>query len=63
MVVLLCGAALGLVQWWLRLKFLRYVYDRGGAADLDVASAALRSIDRRPPDPPGAAPQKSKPPA
>ncbi len=48
MLVLLAGAGasiLGVASWWLRLRFLRHVYDHGGAADLAVASAALRSLN------------------
>jgi hypothetical protein len=43
------SAALGALQSWLRLRFLRHVYDRGGPADLGVAGAAVRSIDGEPP--------------
>lgn len=43
------SAALGVLQWWLRLRFLRHVYDRGGPADLSMAGVALRSIDGEPP--------------
>lgn len=44
------GATLEVLQWWLRLRFLRHVYDRGGPADLRAAGAALKSImDRRSP--------------
>jgi hypothetical protein len=40
--------ALEALQWWLRLRFLRHVYDRGGPADLRVAGTVLRSIDAQP---------------
>lgn len=42
------SAALRVLQSWLRLRFLRHVYDRGGPVDPDVAGVALRSIDEVP---------------
>ena len=38
---------LGVVSWWLRLRFLRHVYDRGGAEDLAVAGTALCGLHAR----------------
>lgn len=48
-----CGGSgmLGLfttIRYWLRLRFLRHVYDRGGAPDLRVAGSALHATARRP---------------
>ena len=36
------SSAAVLVRYWLRLRFLRHVYDKGGAKDLAVAGRALR---------------------
>lgn len=35
------SSGFGLIGLWLKLRFLRHVYDRGGAADLRAASEAL----------------------
>lgn len=40
------GPAFGLLSLWLRLRFLRHVYDNGGAKDLRVAADALRGALR-----------------
>lgn len=40
------GSACGLLGLWLRLRFLRHVYDKGGAKDLRVAADALRGAVR-----------------
>jgi hypothetical protein len=40
------SSACGLLGLWLRLRFLRHVYDKGGAKDLRVAANALRGAFR-----------------
>lgn len=40
------SAVFGLLSLWLRLRFLRHVYDKGGAKDLRVAADALRGAFR-----------------
>lgn len=40
------GPAFGLLGLWLRLRFFRHVYDKGGAKDLRVAAEALRGALR-----------------
>ena len=35
------SSGFGLIGLWLKLRFLRHVYDRGGAEDLRTASSAL----------------------
>lgn len=37
----------GLVWRWVELRFLRRVYERGGAKDLKVAAEALRATRSR----------------
>ncbi len=34
-------AAFATIRFWLRLRFLKHVYDRGGARDLRAAGSAL----------------------
>jgi hypothetical protein len=45
-VAAVAGPAFGLLGLWLRLRFLRHVYDKGGAKDLRVAADALRGALR-----------------
>lgn len=40
------SSAFGLLGLWLRLRFLRHVYDKGGAKDLRIAANALRGAVR-----------------
>ena len=45
LVLLSGGVGIGLlatIRFWLRLRFLRHVYDHGGARDLLTAGSALQ---------------------
>lgn len=51
LVLLSGGVAVGLfatIRFWLRLRFLRHVYDHGGARDLQAAGSALHTPARLP---------------
>lgn len=44
--VAVASSAFGVLGLWLRLRFLKHVYDKGGAKDLRIAASALKGAVR-----------------